>query len=752
MSDTRDQQAGSQSAPRLSGSEIGRLRDLLHDAFPRPRFDELLLFRLDRRVDDYAGPNDDYPTALRKVIQEANAALWWRDLLSSARKAVPGDPGLLEFGEELGLAPAPVEAAGRYPLRGRRLELRIRAAQSTFDVGTWRRRLGEIEGRVCRIEYPEGTAEGTGFLVAPDVVLTNYHVVEPFIENGIAGDATAVVIRFDYKVAEDGVAVQAGTTRRLAEDWLADFSPYSEQDLKDEPSADPEPGELDYALLRVDGAPGKEPVGGATRDQDPVPRGWITVPATEHDFATQPALYIIQHPDGQPMQVALDTEAVIGLNGNGTRVRYTTTTEPGSSGSPCFGPDWELVAFHHSGDPKYWMTGDARYNEGIPTSAMRRLLTKRGKDGLLGGAARVTRRDNAMPHIQLRHDQVEEFHQALLARYDTRASAEDMLLRLQRSFRHIAVTGSTYPQDLLAVIRAAQSEGWLLPLVRQVRQDIPGDQELLALEAELVPPGPPPHVDDFDMCCLAGRVMVDRSGLRDSLRRLSTATGKRIMVITGRKSSGKSHSLQLISYLIAMRGGFSLAFIDLADYGPVLGANEEIKPNYVARALARKLHYDFGPLKPPKDSQWARWVLDFCEDLETRALDDDRSCWVVIDGFGNVPLAQATVDLIKGLAVRINRSLPRFRLILLGYDDTFPPGVLPQVMPESIKPIGIRELTDFFGRAYRQLGLQATEDTLVDSVSRVLAGLDLEHEDFLFQLEPRVSDELAAATGQGGGS
>ena len=387
MSGGPNPHAGAATRLRLNGPEMGKLRDLLRDAFPRPRFDEFLLFRMDKRFDDYTSPGDDYLTALRKVIQEANAALWWQDLLREARNAVPGDPGLLEFVETFGFAPITMEVDGRFstPLHGKQLELKIKAAQSTFDIGTWRKRLGEIEGRVCRIEYPLGEAQGTGFLVGPDVVLTNYHVIEPFIVAGKAADAAAVAVRFDYKVADDGVAVQAGTAYPLAQDWLADFSPYSEQDLSDEPSTDPDPDELDYALLRLDGKPGEEPVGGATRDPNPVPRRWITVPTMEHDFASQPALYVVQHPDGRPMQVALDTEAVIGLNRNGTRVRYTTTTEPGSSGSPCFGPDWQWVAVHHSSDPKYWAGHAPTFNEGIPTSAIRRLLTERGKACLLGG-------------------------------------------------------------------------------------------------------------------------------------------------------------------------------------------------------------------------------------------------------------------------------------------------------------------------------------------------------------------------------
>jgi hypothetical protein len=379
---------GATAKLRLTGPEIQQLRDLLRAAFPRNRFDEFLLYRLNRHTDDYVGAADDYLTVLRKVIQEANAALWWRDLLREARKAVPDDPGLMEFGEQFGWSPATVAVDGGIPARlgGKQLELRIKAAQSTFDIGTWRRQLGEIEGRVCRIEYPPGDAQGTGFLVGPSMVLTNFHVVEPFIENGRAGDASPVAIRFDHKVADDGVAVSAGTVHKLAKDWLADFSPYGQEELSDEPSAEPELDELDYALLRVDGTPGEEPVGGPTSDPNPVPRKWIEVPAGPYDFAAQPALYIVQHPDRLPMQVALDTEGVIGLNGNGTRVRYTTTTEPGSSGSPCFGPDWQWVAVHHGGDPKYWTGSKPEFNEGIPTSAIRRLLTERGRADLLGGA------------------------------------------------------------------------------------------------------------------------------------------------------------------------------------------------------------------------------------------------------------------------------------------------------------------------------------------------------------------------------
>jgi V8-like Glu-specific endopeptidase len=370
---------------RLSGPEIEQLVKLLRDAFPRVRFTEFLLYRLDKRIDDYVGANDDYPTSIRKVVEEANGFLWWHDLVREARNTVPGDPGLIEFGERFGVSPrfTTREGVQQQRIAGPQLELKIRATGTTFDIGPWLRKIGEIEAQVCRIEYPELTDQATGFLVGPDLVLTNYHVVEPIIDQPAI--AATVALRFDYKVADDGVTVQKGVLYKLAQqDWLAHFSEYVDTDAQLQPATDAPADKLDFAFLRVDGKPGDDPVGGPTNDPSPTPRGWIKPPVQDYDFSQNPSLAIVQHPDGKPMQIALDTQAVLGVNGSRTRVRYATTTEPGSSGSPCFGPDWEWVALHHMGDPKYKLKGlKPDFNQGIPVAAIRTLLGTQGKLALL---------------------------------------------------------------------------------------------------------------------------------------------------------------------------------------------------------------------------------------------------------------------------------------------------------------------------------------------------------------------------------
>ena len=371
---------------RLTGPQMGRLRDTLLTAFDRVSLASLLRFRLDKRITDYAADVVKDPQAVFAVVEGANMEGWWRDLVREARYMRPGDPGLLSLEQDMGSGPQIVETTapgGPAKITGNQLELKIKATQSTFDILTWRKRLGEIETRICRVEIPETNAVGTGFLVAADVVLTNYHVVEEIIKAGGQG-SDEIKLRFDYKVQADGISVNKGKVYGLASNWLVDFSPYSPLDLEISPASDPNNDELDYAFLKVNGQPGDDAIGGDTKDPAPVKRGWIKPAPGQYDFVPKTALYIVQHPDGLPMQVAIDSDAIINENVSKNRVRYTTTTLPGSSGSPCFNANWEWVALHHSGDPKYVKLGLApQFNEGIPVSAITDRLARRGEAGLL---------------------------------------------------------------------------------------------------------------------------------------------------------------------------------------------------------------------------------------------------------------------------------------------------------------------------------------------------------------------------------
>ena len=98
----------------------------------------------------------------------------------------------------------------------------------------------------------------------------------------------------------------------------------------------PEPEQLDYALLQTATPAGGKALGdspiGETAERNADKRGVIGLPAADWVFTPQARLFIVQHPEGAPMKLALETQAVIGMNANQTRVTYRTNTLAGSSG------------------------------------------------------------------------------------------------------------------------------------------------------------------------------------------------------------------------------------------------------------------------------------------------------------------------------------------------------------------------------------------------------------------------------------
>jgi hypothetical protein len=293
---------------------------------------------------DALAPSGGPHARVASLVQRAEAEGWTRELVTGAREALPRHPQLQRFIQRyLASVQRSVPRAVLERLGGSR-------------VDGWRRRLAAIERQVCRVEQAVGPALGTGFLVSPDVVLTNFHVIENRLLESLR-------VRFDHKVLPDRAMVQPGTVYAVKR-CLA-HSPYSPADLMHPRPREATADELDYALLQVEGRPGEAQVDGA-------PRGWLELPEEPEPFTPGSPALIVQHPPGQPMSVVVDE--FLGVNPSRTRVAYGARTTPGSSGAPCFTRDWRLAALHHSGGPRIPSTPG--HNEGIPADTLRGTLSR----------------------------------------------------------------------------------------------------------------------------------------------------------------------------------------------------------------------------------------------------------------------------------------------------------------------------------------------------------------------------------------
>lgn len=364
--------------PNLTGHEVERLHRALLSAFNLGTMTQLVAFKFQPPANTIVpvppvGPFGNFlqPTYQERVlalIMKAEEEGWTDALIEEAHKQVPGNPLLRQFYQHY---------AGSVQRRapGHALQRIVDEGNSMLQPAIWREKLGALERTVCCIECG-GKPAGTGFLVAPTIVLTNYHVMEPVID----GEAAAgnVTLRFDYKRLGNTV-LNGGLTHKLGAKWDLAKSPYSDADSdvdpasldaarKGEPkSAEPDANELDYAFVELDAEASADTVFGQ-------PRGFVPPPVNASPpWSPRTALNILQHPSGKPLELALDPYAIIRANAANTRVRYRTNTESGSSGSPCFDKDWNLVALHHSGDPDFSRVAD--YNEGIPIHTIREDLS-----------------------------------------------------------------------------------------------------------------------------------------------------------------------------------------------------------------------------------------------------------------------------------------------------------------------------------------------------------------------------------------
>jgi endonuclease G len=155
---------------------------------------------------------------------------------------------------------------------------------------------------------------GTGSMVSQSLLLTNHHVLP---SDQVAAYSS---IEFRYQDGPDGLPLQP---------TVFPFDP-GRFFLADD--------ELDFALVAVGAPPeqlaqfGYNPLIGAEGK------------AIVGDFVT-----IIQHPGGEKKQVALRENRIVDLVE--LFLHYETDTEPGSSGSPVFNDQWEVVALHHASVP-----------------------------------------------------------------------------------------------------------------------------------------------------------------------------------------------------------------------------------------------------------------------------------------------------------------------------------------------------------------------------------------------------------------
>lgn len=228
-----------------------------------------------------------------------------RKILDCALKDYPGHTILdaLRKNEPPVVKAPPVE--WERPVDADQLE-KITGAQSTLlpirflEIGLL------VSRAVARIVRVDGSS-GTGFLIGRGWMLTNNHVLPA------PGDAAGAVAEFNYQ--ETAAGLDAAVTA-----YPLDGTRFHTSKAND------------WTVIGIETAAEEK---------------WGTIRLRPVATTVNAFVNVIQHPGGGPKKIGLyhNTVAFVGND----RVQYLTDTLPGSSGSPVFNDDWQVVALHHSG-------------------------------------------------------------------------------------------------------------------------------------------------------------------------------------------------------------------------------------------------------------------------------------------------------------------------------------------------------------------------------------------------------------------
>ena len=346
-----------------------RFKTALMASFDDPSLEMLTFdyFGPQNTFHNLVAPNGFFEFRVYQLIQQARMNDWLLDLVAAARERRPKNKDLQKIAEDVGLS---VAGPRLLNITNKPLEELIQANAKFINPGGFREKLAALENQVCWIDIPGGG--GTGFLVGPDLVVTNYHVVERVHKN--LASANDVVCRFDYRQATDGT--ELSTKKKVevglnTQKWLEHSNPPSQFDW-DPTLGNAATDETDCALIRLAEKIGDSPVGGDTADPEAPARRWIDTAVNPPAVTAGSQVFILQHPKGEPLQLTVGT--IKEFNPNGTRVRYDANSKDGSSGSPCFDADLQIVALHHSHDPHI----PPQWNQAVPFSVIKKTWSDSG--------------------------------------------------------------------------------------------------------------------------------------------------------------------------------------------------------------------------------------------------------------------------------------------------------------------------------------------------------------------------------------
>jgi len=231
--------------------------------------------------------------------------------------------------------------------------------ESTFSLQNIRDMLDACSSIGC-VTNTTGARLGTGFLLTGEwlgyasagmVFVTNAHVISDTVANAIPPDNARVTFEVESELA--------GTPLFYKIERVLSTCPPGRLGASTDEALD-----FTVVTLKADAQ-----TGGQLKPLKPA-RG---LPLVEKKAKA----YVVGHPLGSGLQISLHDSVLLDIDDAERLVHYRTPTDPGSSGSPVFNTQWQVIGLHHGGSdetPRLHGSGSYEANEAISLLSIRKHL------------------------------------------------------------------------------------------------------------------------------------------------------------------------------------------------------------------------------------------------------------------------------------------------------------------------------------------------------------------------------------------
>ncbi|GAA1114952.1 ATP-binding protein [Kitasatospora arboriphila] len=308
-----------------------------------------------------------------------------------------------------------------------------------------------------------------------------------------------------------------------------------------------------------------------------------------------------------------------------------------------------------------------------------------------------------------------------------------------------ATTGTDLRTTVHRVVEEAERDGRLEEFLGALRDGrFPAvaalaERLLTAVPAAPAGPGDAAAEDPYAADLLGRRLFLGRTLLRTHLKDLVSDSRSRVLLVTGPRSCGKSHTWYFVSHVAQQLRTFRPVLVDLAEWADGL-----CTPHDLMSSVAAQLELpEPTPAPPARGADQARRLCDW---LVARLYDASgrTTHLLVVDSLDHVPLQADTAALIDHLTdAAVRGRHPGLRVLLLGHDRPAL-GVLDCVLTEPVGTVDRRDLCAFFGRLAADLGTEIAPPLVETVVDRLLAALPDDRAAAIRRLPDAVRDTADA--------